>query len=307
MVAMACFRPHVLHLTSTAGYASLKDVMIMLLARVSGKGGLIHYHTSRIPGYQRTREWQFRVALFAMRLATTVVVLDKKTYDYLQKVLPPKKLKKIPNMIALDKIDKVVLQAGIFSPARPNSEDVHLVFVGHVVPEKGLVEQVEVCAQLEGIQLHLIGPVTDKFRKYLERLAQRRHRGQWLHFYGPVDNEEACRHILRSDILLLPSHDEAFPNALLEGMALAKPVVVSNVGAMTEMIDTDGENACGVCVEPGNSESLRAGIKSLLAKPERWQTMGQTGRKRVETLYATSPIMKQLIDLWTEITRKKSI
>jgi glycosyltransferase involved in cell wall biosynthesis len=301
MMAMTSFRPHVLHLTSSAGYASLKDVVIMLLVRMFGKAGLIHYHTSRIAGYQHTCAWQFHAAVLAMRLATTVVVLDKKTYACLQKVLSPKKLAKIPNMIALDKIDKLVLQAGISSPARPNSDAVHLVFVGRVVPEKGLVEQVEACAQLERLQLHLVGPVADKFRKYLEHLAQRQPRGQWLHFYGAVDHEEACRHILRSDILLLPSHDEAFPNTVLEGMALAKPVVVSNVGAMTEMIDTDGENDCGVCVEPGNSASLRAGLKSLLARPESWPTIGQKGRKRVEALYTPGPIMKQLIDLWTDM------
>ena len=299
LVAIVRFRPHVLHLTSTAGYASWKDMVMMLLVWMFGTRGLIHYHTSRIAGYQRSRAWQWYATLLAMRLATAVVVLDSKTYACLRNVLPPQKLQKIPNMIALNKIDELVLQTNMVAPARPHSQDVHLVFVGHVVAEKGLVEQVQACAQLEHVQLHIIGPAVGKFRGYLEHLAQSRQGGQWLHFYGSVEHEEAWYHILCSDILLLPSHDEAFPNALLEGMALAKPVVVSNVGAMTEMIDADHGHPCGICVEPGNVESLRAGLTSLLARPESWQGLGRTGRKRVETLYATAPVMKQLIGLWT--------
>jgi glycosyltransferase involved in cell wall biosynthesis len=168
------------------------------------------------------------------------------------------------------------------------------------------VELVEVCTQLEGTQLHVVGPIVHKFRSHLIHLAQRRDEAKWLHFYGPVDDHEVYDYILRSDIFLLPSHDEAFPNALLEGMALAKPVVVSDVGAMAEMIGHGGENSCGICVEPGNAESLRAGLRSLLVKPECWQVVGRMGRKRVETLYATGPVMDQLIDLWTEATNTGS-
>jgi glycosyltransferase involved in cell wall biosynthesis len=303
VMAIASFRPHVLHLTTSAGYASVKDAGIMLLTRMFGVAGLIHYRTSRVARYQHTSGWQFGTALLAMRFASIVMVLDKKTYAFLQKVLPPEKLKIIPNMIDLDKIDRLAPQGNIISPNQHKKEGVRLVFVGLVVPEKGVVEQVEACVQLEGVELHIIGPVAHKFRKQLEYLAQRRDGGQWLHFHGPVDNTEACRQILISDIFLLPSRKvyEAFPNALLEGMALAKPVVVSDVGAMTEMIDADGENPCGVCVEPGNVESLREGLKNLLERPENWQSMGQIGRNRVETLYSTGPVMKQIRNQWAEM------
>ena len=307
MIAMATFRPHVLHLTTTAGYASLKDVVIMWLARLFRVVGLIHYHTSRLAYSQYTSGWQLRTALLAMRFASVVVVLDKETFAFLQHYLPPEKVKKIPNMIDLDQINRLMINGAKAPSKRVKSEDIRLVFVGLVAPEKGIVEQVEACAQFENVQLHIVGPVADAFRHQLDQRAQRRDGERWLYFHGHVDHEEACRQILLGDIFLLPSYDEGFPNALLEGMALAKPVVVSDVGAMAEMIDANGESPCGVCVEPRNTESLRVGLQRLLAMPERWQAIGQRGRHRVETLYSTDTVIKQLVDLWGEMhgTRRR--
>jgi len=46
------------------------------------------------------------------------------------------------------------------------------------------------------------------------------------------------------------------------------------------------------------------GDKKSPSKARKLANHGANGSKRVETLYATSPIMKQLIELWTEIPRK---
>lgn len=300
--SIVSFRPHVLHLTTSGGYASLKDVLTMLLARLFGIAGLIHYRTSRVAGYQYTGKWALRAALLAMRLASVVVVLDQRTYDFLQKLIPASRLKKIPNMIDVERIDRMIAPQSFVSCGQPKTERVRVVFVGRVVQEKGVMEQVEACAQLENVHLHLIGSVYSKFRNKLENIAQRRDGGHWLHFYGQVDNDEARRQIMLSDILLLPSYYEAFPNVVLEGMAQAKPVVVSDVGAMPEMVDANGENPCGVCVKPGDTQSLLFGLKGLLGRPEGCKDMGHRARKRVETLYSSSVVIKQLEKEWREMT-----
>jgi glycosyltransferase involved in cell wall biosynthesis len=307
VIAMATFRPHILHLTTSAGYASLKDAVMMGLARIFRVAGLIHYRVSLLAHSQYTPAWQLRTALLAMRFASVVVVLDQATFAFLQQRLPPKKVNKIPNMIDLDQINRLISNGAKLTSEGVQREEVRLVFVGLVVSEKGIVEQVEACAQLENVQLHIVGPVTGAFRQQLEQRAQRRDGGQWLYFHGHVDHEEACRQILLSHIFLLPSYDEGFPNALLEGMAMAKPVVVSDVGAMAEMIDASGENPCGVCVKPRSIESLQVGLQRLLAMPEAWQAIGQSGRHRVETLYSTAPVINQLVDLWVDMhgTRRR--
>ena len=306
-IAIWRFRPHVLHLTTSAGYASVKDALIMLLTRICRKPGVLHYHTSAIGGYRHAGGWQLQVALLAMRLAKRVLVLDRETYTFLQKMVPSGKLAKIPNMININKIDNLVEKFEGRLKKAECERTKHLVFVGHVVPEKGLVEQVEACAQLVNVELHLVGPVTDQFRKKLERLAQQRCGAPWLHFYGEVGEEEVYRRILFSDILLLPSYAEGFPMALLEGMALRKPTVVSDAGAMAEMVDKDGELACGICVARASTESLKTGLQRLLDNPENWPRLGQKGRERVEKFYANGPVVNKLIKEWETMSMQPVI
>lgn len=303
---LATFRPHVFHLTTSGGYSSLKDFVMMLLAKLFGVAGLIHYRASRIDGYQKPGKWVFYLAMLAIKVATVVVVLDQGTYDFLMKRIPQKKLKKIPNMIDLDRVDKMIADLNMVSPDHRKNKKARLIFVGRVVSEKGVVEQVEACAQLENVQLHLVGPIEGSFRKQLQNIAQFRDGGNWLQFHGQVDNDEARRQILLGDILLLPSYYEAFPNFVLEGMAHAKPVVVSDAGAMPEMIDAEGENPCGVLVKPRETQSLLLGIKSLLENPEVCRDMGQNGRNRVERIYSCKAVLTRLEEQWWEMKAMNS-
>lgn len=298
---MIVFRPHVLHLTTSAAYASLKDLILLLLARLCGVAGLIHYHTS-ILACQDVHGWQFRIARLAMFFAARVVVIDSRTYSLLQTYLAPQRVHKVPNMIDLNRIDRLRKDDQQDTQRRIPTE-VRCVFAGRVVREKGIVELVEACRPLPGVQLHLVGPVDEPFHKQMQQLAQHRERGQWLHFHGQVENGEACRHILLSDIILLPSYYEGFPIVILEGMALGKPVVATDVGAIAEMIDAQGEHACGVCVPPKDTAALQDALQRLLGRPQQCEEMGQDGRKRVEALYSTKAILEQLEEIWVDMGR----
>ncbi len=303
-IAIARVRPHVLHLTSSAAYASWKDVLLLMMARLCRVSGLIHYHTSYL-AYKESHERLFRIAHLAMSLASRVLVLDPRTYARLSPYLPAEKLLKVPNMMDLTRLDRIRQDAPP-KPANAASDDLHCVFVGRVVREKGMVEQVESCRDLPGVQLHVVGPVTEPFREELEQLAESREHGQWLHFYGAVENDEVCHRIMDSDVVLLPSYFEAFPNVVLESMAMGKPLVVSDVGAMAEMIDANGEKTCGVCVEPRNATSLQAAVSHLMEQPEQRENMGQCGRARVETFYSTEAVLSQLEDIWEHIACQPS-
>jgi glycosyltransferase involved in cell wall biosynthesis len=302
-VAMIVFRPHVLHLTSSAEYALVKDVIVLFFARLLGVSGLIHYRTSKIAEYQLDGGWKLQAALIAMRLANIVMVLEEKTYVFLERTLPKEKLKRIPNMIDLQEIDDLIAQRKSEKIKLPNNNIVRLVFVGRAYLQKGVVELVTACSQIEGVVLDVVGEINYEFGVEIKNIAKKRDDGNWLVIHGQLNNREAWRQIQNADIFLLPSYHEAFPNALLEAMALGKPAVVSKVGAMPEMINDFGDGPCGVCVEPKNAESLRMGLMALLENPSNWSVLGGNGRRRVEALYSTSSVMRKLVSLWQDIGR----
>jgi glycosyltransferase involved in cell wall biosynthesis len=79
------------------------------------------------------------------------------------------------------------------------------------------------------------------------------------------------------DAVALLSHAEALPMSLLEAMALARPVVTSDVGGAGEAV-VDGET--GIVVPAGDTDAAGAALAKLAGDPAAAQAMGERGRKR---------------------------
>jgi len=79
---------------------------------------------------------------------------------------------------------------------------------------------------------------------------------------GKIPNDAMADYLQLFDLLVFPSlYSEGCPLSMLEGMALAKPVIASATGAIPEII-RDREN--GLLVDPGSSEQIAAAIVELL-------------------------------------------
>ena len=86
--------------------------------------------------------------------------------------------------------------------------------------------------------------------------------------------------LLRSvDILVLPSlHNEGFPNAVMEAMAAALPVVATDTGGVRELV-IDG--LTGYVVPPGDAAALAERISWYCKDADLRRKMGEAGRSRV--------------------------
>ena len=80
------------------------------------------------------------------------------------------------------------------------------------------------------------------------------------------------------DILVLPSLNEGMGKVLVEGMALGKPIVASNVGGIIDLV-RNGEN--GILVPPGDSDALGEAILQLLKDKNLSEKLGKNGKARV--------------------------
>jgi glycosyltransferase involved in cell wall biosynthesis len=96
------------------------------------------------------------------------------------------------------------------------------------------------------------------------------------------------------DIGTLSSPMEAFPNALLEYMALAKPVIAPRVGGVPEIITHGSE---GYLFSPGNSQEMAHYLLKLLADPGLMQAMGEAGRERVRSAFPLNLTVQKIEQL----------
>lgn len=84
------------------------------------------------------------------------------------------------------------------------------------------------------------------------------------------------------DVIALPAVNEGASNALLEAMALCRPVVAARSGSNAEIVE---DQVTGLLVEPEDPESLAAALIDLLQDEERRARMGRAGRARVESQF----------------------
>lgn len=85
------------------------------------------------------------------------------------------------------------------------------------------------------------------------------------------------------DVVAHPALRDPFPLALLESMALARPIVASRVSGIPEMIE---DGVSGVLVPPGDAAALARAVIPLLLDPDRAARMGAAALARLETRFS---------------------
>ena len=93
------------------------------------------------------------------------------------------------------------------------------------------------------------------------------------HTLVPVmDRYALIPYYLASELVVVPSHYDGFPNVLIEAMALARPLIASTVGGMRDVL-ADGEEA--FLFAPGDAHACRdAIVRAAQASPEDLRRMG---------------------------------
>jgi len=92
------------------------------------------------------------------------------------------------------------------------------------------------------------------------------------------------------DILVIPSLLEGFPMVTLEAMAMAKPIVATDIDGLREQI-IDGES--GILLPPEDPNALTTSIVKLLNDPQLAVRMGSYARKQVEKEF---PLEKMIME-----------
>lgn len=99
-----------------------------------------------------------------------------------------------------------------------------------------------------------------------------------------------------SDVLLLPSWEEPFGRAVVEGMAMELPVLATSVGGPTEII-TDGE---GLLLPPRSPDVWADALEDLAAAPDRRREMGKRGRRRARAEFALDAHVRDVVSAYEQ-------
>ena len=106
------------------------------------------------------------------------------------------------------------------------------------------------------------------------------------------------------DVFVLASLFEGLPNVLLEAMALAKPVVATEVGGIPELVESGVD---GILVPSKKSSALAGAVLGLLKNPAKAQALGERGREKVRKDFVLERMIDQYEELYLSLARSKGI
>jgi glycosyltransferase involved in cell wall biosynthesis len=165
--------------------------------------------------------------------------------------------------------------------AAPIADARRLVCVGRLCEQKGQILLIEAARRLaeEGVEFELVLAGDGELRGVIEALIAAYGLGARVRITGWISGLQVRDEIVAARAMVLPSFAEGLPVAIMEAMALRRPVISTYVAGIPELV-RDGET--GWLVPAGDVEALAGAMRACLeTTPEELMRLAETGRKRV--------------------------
>ena len=205
-------------------------------------------------------------------------------------------IKRIYNCVSIaEHIPKITLSV-------PNG--VTFLYVGRFVRDKGVEVLIEAFASMmerfPKNRLWTIGPQSSEtggdthFYTDMCRYVKEKQMDRLVTFYEPIfDRPALAARIQSADVICVPSlSGETFSMAVIEAMALAKPVLVSDFGPMPEAVE---HQKTGYISQAGNSASLAAGMRFFSEHKNLITEIGNAAREKVRREFSAEAIAGQYL------------
>jgi len=173
--------------------------------------------------------------------------------------------------------------------------------VGHLHPQKGhdvLIKAFALVAK-ECPRAKLVIAGDGDLRTYLQKLVSQLRMEGNVAFLGVQEHSQVINILGYIELFVLASNWEGFGIAIIEAMAMAKPVIATKVEGIKEVVD-DGYT--GLLVPPNQPEVLAEKILYLMKKPELAKIMGERGRRKVEKEFSTEVMIEKLERLYQSVS-----
>ena len=167
--------------------------------------------------------------------------------------------------------------------ARGDDGPVRFVFSGRFVDWKGVQFLVPAFARAAAeeprCQLDLIGG--GELEGEIRAAIKEHHLEKSVRLHGWMSRPDAASVVRETDVFVMPSLRECGGTAILEAMALGKPVIAIKWGGPADYVNA----SCGVLVDPDSREGFTTGLADAMVRltrsPELRRKLGEGGQLRV--------------------------
>ena len=257
----------VVHLTAVYSAATIPTLILCKVLRKpvvwSPRGSLQRWEGSSRPRLKRL--WEFTCNYLCDRERVTLhFTSDKEMAESAGKI---------------QRASVVVIPNGVDSVEQPKhyssekSKSLQLLYLGRLDRIKGIENLLTAMKEADGpVTLSICGKGNNGYAHSLKALADKLGLAEQVRFEGHVTGQEKIKCFERSDVFVMPSHNESFGLSAAEALSHGLPVIVSK-GTPWSEVEREG---CGLWVD-NNPQSLAQAINRIRQMP--LQEMGSRGRE----------------------------
>lgn len=227
----------------------------------------------------------------AAKYADEIIVLSKNVQDYFIKVYDRETVF-IPNGIS--KPDNY--EPEIIKNKYGLDKDGYILFLGRLVPEKGVHYLIEAYKELDTDKKLVIAGGSSHTKEYESELKALANGNENIIFTGFIQGKELDELYSNAYIYCLPSDLEGMPISLLEAMSYGNCCLTSNIAECSEVC---GENA--VYFEQGNVQSLKSTLEELLKNEERVSKLKNAATRYILSRYNWDNVCDDTLKLYESI------
>jgi glycosyltransferase involved in cell wall biosynthesis len=241
-------------------------------------------------------KWSLPLFDFVWRRADAMVAISQTVKDWLvqERRIPSERIEVIyygiePNRLAKEN----------YNPRRHWDLDGKFVIgsIGRLEPLKGfqtLIQAMPILLQeLPNASLVIAGHDPWDYGKALHTLIEQLQLSRHVRLVGFESDVPSFLHSI--DVFAFASTSEGFGQVVIEAMAAEKPVVVSKIPPLTEIVVHDES---GFLVDPGNPAAFAETIVSLLKNEQQARRIGEQGAKRVRDVFSAERMTQKTLQLY---------
>lgn len=261
---------------------------VVLFARALGLPVVLHLHAAQMPRFYRRLPAPLQVVVrrvFAR--ASTVLVLGPRARAFVVDELgvPPDKVQVLLNGVPRAPLARRTPRQG---------EPFRIVFVGNLLERKGVTDLLHALARLRADSQ--AGPWLARFAgggdvQHYRAMTQALGLDGCVEFTGWAEQGEVAQLLAAADVLVLPSHDEGLPLAILEALSHGTAVICTPVGEIPALL-RDGVHARFVPV--GNVEALSSALVELMRQPALREQLELGGRQLYDAQFSVDAFAARL-------------
>lgn len=291
--------PDIIHVTSSGSFGLARDLLILLIAKIYKIPVVIHFRFGRIPILKDKNNWEWKLLSKVAALSSAVLVLDSKSKNIL-KYSNIENVYITPNPISKDVEDSILNNSSLSLIDQTDSFVKEIIFVGHITKNKGVFELVQACSSIATIdKLTLIGPYEKETKAQLTNIALQKNLN--IVFSGVLDKKSVLSKMKNSALLVLPSYTEGFPNVIIEAMAMGCPIIATDVGAISDILDINTTAPSGVVIKPRDVNALSSAIQNFLNNQDLAKEYSENAINKVLNFYTLDKVCSLYEDIWKSV------